>query len=117
MVGEVWPSRTHHTSSQGAKQRRNFVHDTVPSLLGVFPRRRNLDHPHRKEIIELNSYLPKLLKDIPNVTYMDIGPKFLDDKGFLSEEMMPDTTHPSEKGHQIWADAVVPKLKELMGKK
>ncbi|HCE05398.1 MAG TPA: hypothetical protein DEQ62_03610 [Verrucomicrobiales bacterium] len=86
-------------------------------VLGVFPRRRNLDHPHRKEIIELNSYLPKLLKDIPNVTYMDIGPKFLDDKGFLSEEMMPDTTHPSEKGHQIWADAVVPKLKELMGKK
>ena len=48
---------------------------------------------------------------------MDIGPKFLDDKGFLSEEMMPDTTHPSEKGHQIWADAVVPKLKELMGNK
>ena len=49
--------------------------------------------------------------------YKRQGPKFLDDKGFLSEEMMPDTTHPSEKGHQIWADAVVPQLKELMGKK
>ena len=100
-----------------AKKLNEMYPDMEILVLGVFPRRRNLDHPHRKEIIELNSYLPKLLKDIPNVTYMDIGPKFLDDKGFLSEEMMPDTTHPSEKGHQIWADAVVPKLKELMGKK
>ena len=85
-------------------------------VLGVFPRRQNLDHPHRKQIIELNSYLPNLLMDIPNVTYMDIGPKFLDDNGFLSKEMMPDTTHPSEKGHEIWANAIVPSLLEMMGK-
>ena len=85
-------------------------------VLGVFPRRANLDHPHRKQIIELNSYLPDLLKDIPNVTFLDIGPNFLDDKGFLSKEMMPDTTHPSKKGHEIWAGAIVPALKEMMGK-
>ena len=85
-------------------------------VLGVFPRRANLDHPHRKQIIELNSYLPDLLKDIPNVTFLDIGPKFLDEKGFLSKEMMPDTTHPSEKGHEIWAGAIVPTLKEMLGK-
>ncbi|MBP36027.1 MAG: hypothetical protein CMP31_10445 [Roseibacillus sp.] len=85
-------------------------------VLGVFPRRANLDHPHRKQIIELNSYLPELLKDIPNVTFIDIGPKFLDDKGSLSKEMMPDTTHPSEEGHEIWAEAIVPTLKEMMGK-
>ena len=85
-------------------------------VLGVFPRRANLDHAHRKQIIELNSYLPELLKDIPNVTYLDIGLKFLDDKGTLSKEMMPDSTHPSEKGHEIWAEAIVPPLKEMMGK-
>lgn len=85
-------------------------------VLGVFPRRAKLDHPHRKQIIELNTYLPDLLKDIPNVTFLDIGPKFLDDKGFLSKEMMPDTTHPSKKGHEIWAGAIVPPLKEMMGK-
>ena len=85
-------------------------------VLGVFPRRAKLDHPHRKQIIELNSYLPDLLKDIPNVTFLDIGPKFLDEKGFLSKEMMPDTTHPSEKGHEIWAGAIVPTLKEMLGK-
>ena len=85
-------------------------------VLGVFPRRANLDHPHRKQIIELNSYLPDLLKDIPNVTFLNIGAKFLDEKGFLSKEMMPDTTHPSEKGHEIWAGAIVPTLKKMMGK-
>ena len=41
--------------------------------------------------------------------------KFLDDKGFPSKEMMPDTTHPSEKGHEIWAEAIVPTLKEMTG--
>ena len=86
-------------------------------VVAVFPRRRELTHPHRKEIIELNSYLPKLLKDIPNVSFIDIGPKFLDAKGHLSKEMMPDTTHPSTRGHEIWAEAIVPTLKQMMGKK
>ena len=83
-------------------------------VLGVFPRRRNLDHPHRKQIIELNSYLPGLLKDLKNVKFLDIGPKFLDDKGFLSKEMMPDTTHPSEKAHEIWAKAIEPELDRML---
>jgi beta-glucosidase len=83
-------------------------------VLGVFPRRRKLDHPHRKQIIELNSYLPALLKDLKNVKFLDIGPKFLDEKGFLSKEMMPDTTHPSEKAHEIWAKAIKPELDRML---
>ena len=83
-------------------------------VLGVFPRRRKLDHPHRKQIIELNSYLPALLKDLKNVKFLDIGPKFLDEKGFLSKEMMPDTTHPSEKAHEIWARAIEPELDRML---
>ena len=97
-----------------AKKLNEMYPDMEILVLGVFPRRRTIDHPHRKEILELNSYLPGLIKDIPNVTYLDIGQKFLDNKGFLSEEMMPDTTHPSEKAHDIWAKAIVPKLKKMM---
>ena len=115
-----WGSDHPKQAADGVQAIAKKLHGIYPEMeilvLGVFPRRRNLDHPHRKEIIELNSYLPALLKDIPNVTYQDIGPKFLDNKGFLSKEMMPDTTHPSEKGHEIWAQAIVPKLKQLMGK-
>ena len=42
------------------------------------------------------------------------SPKFLDDKGFLSKEMMPDTTHPSEKAHEIWAKAIEPELDRML---
>lgn len=115
-----WGSDTPRQAAEGVQAVTRKLHDMYPDMkilvLSVFPRRRNLDHPHRKQIIELNGYLPDLLKDTPNVTLMDIGPKFLDGRGFLSEAMMPDTTHPSEKGHQIWAEAVVPVLKKLMDK-
>lgn len=100
-----------------AQKLRQLYPETKILVLGVFPRRRELTHPHRKEINDLNALLPNLLKDIKNTTYLDIGPKFLDEKGHLSKEMMPDTTHPSEKGHQIWADAIMPTLHEWLGKK
>lgn len=113
-----WGSDKPIQAAEGVQAIARQLNETYPNMkilvLGVFPRRRNLDHPHRKQIIELNSYLPKLLSNIPNVTYMDIGSKFLDDKGMLSKEMMPDTTHPSEKGHEIWAKAIVPKLKNMI---
>jgi len=51
-----------------------------------------------------------------NVRFLDISGRFLDDKGFLSEEMMPDTTHPSEEGHRVWAEALVPELDRVMGR-
>ncbi len=114
-----WGSDHPKETSVGVQTIAKKLHSMYPEMkvlvLGVFPRRRQLTHPHRKEINELNSYLPGLLKGIKNVSYLDIGPKFLDDKGFLSKEMMPDTTHPSEKGHEIWAEAIMPVLKKMMG--
>ena len=113
-----WGSDLPKQAADGVRAIAIKLNEMYPDMeilvLGVFPRRRTIDHPHRKEILELNSYLPGLIKDIPNVTYLDIGQKFLDKKGFLSEEMMPDTTHPSEKAHDIWAKAIVPKLKKMM---
>ena len=113
-----WGSDLPKQAADGVRAIAIKLNEMYPDMeilvLGVFPRRRTIDHPHRKEILELNSYLPGLIKDIPNVTYLDIGQKFLDSKGYLSEEMMPDTTHPSEKAHDIWAKAIVPKLKKMM---
>ena len=98
-----------------AKKLSALYPDMKTIVLAVFPRRRQADHPHRKEIDELNSYLPALLEDIENVSLLDIGQKFLDEKGHLSEQMMPDTTHPSEKGHEIWAETLDPVLDQLLG--
>jgi hypothetical protein len=91
--------------------------ETKILVLAVFPRRAEPDHKFRKQINELNSYLPELLKDMKNVTLLDIGPKFLDDKGFLLKGVMPDTTHPSEKGYEIWAKAIEPELNRMLGEK
>ena len=46
---------------------------------------------------------------------MDIGAKFLDEKGvFLPGAFRPDKLHPSAKGYEIWGEAVKDKLAELM---
>lgn len=115
-----WGSDTPKQAAEGVQAIARKLKEIYPEMkvlvLGVFPRRRNLDHPHRKQIIELNSYLPELLKGMKGVSFKDIGPAFLDGKGFLSEEMMPDTTHPSEKGHEVWAEAIAPELKKMLGK-
>ena len=42
---------------------------------------------------------------------------FLDKDGKLPKEIMPDQLHLSEKGYQIWTDAVKGPVNELLGKK
>ena len=113
-----WGSDTPQQTGDGILAIVMTLKETYPDMdvlvLGVLPRRRKLDHPHRKRIIELNSILPDLLKEIKGVTFLDIGPAFLDETGFLSEEMMPDGTHPSEKGHEVWTAAIMPELKRML---
>ena len=46
--------------------------------------------------------------DGKKVTFMDIGPKFLQPDGTISAEIMPDFLHPNARGYQIWADAIQP---------
>ena len=53
--------------------------------------------------------------DLRQVFYMDIGAKFLDEKGvFLANTFRPDNLHPVAKGYDIWGEAVQSKLAELM---
>ena len=98
-----------------ATKLRGLYPEVKVLVLGVFPRRREATHPHRKEIVELNAALPGLLESVEGVTFLDIGEAFLDEKGHLSEEMMPDTTHPSERGHEIWAEEIGPVLDRWLG--
>jgi beta-glucosidase len=116
-----WGSDTPRHAAEGVqavvRKLQALYPETKILVLAVFPRRAEPDHRFRKQINELNSYLPELLKDMKNVTLLDIGPKFLDDKGFLLKGVMPDTTHPSEKGYEIWAKAIEPELNRMLGEK
>lgn len=84
-------------------------------LLGIFPRGRLADDPYRKPIKEINAELAKY-DDGKNIFYMDIGDKFLNADGTIPVDVMPDAPalHPNQKGYQIWADAIIDKVKELM---
>lgn len=82
-------------------------------LLGIFPRGADPANPARATIKEINGKLAKLA-DNKQVFYMDIGDKFLTADGTLTTEVMPDGLHPSAKGYQIWADAIVGQVKNLM---
>jgi len=48
------------------------------------------------------------------VKFLDIGDKFMEKDGTISKDVMYDALHLTEKGYQIWADAISPKLAELM---
>ena len=82
-------------------------------LLGVFPRGRAAD-PVRTTITEINRTIAKL-HDGTRVHYLDIGAAFLDAAGNIPQDVMSDGLHPSTKGYEIWANAVVEPLTKLVG--
>lgn len=86
--------------------------ETKILLLAVFPRSTPND-PVRATLAEINNKISKL-HDGNKVHYMDIGPNFLDDNGFIPKDVMTDGLHPSAKGYEIWAEAVKDKLMNLM---
>jgi lysophospholipase L1-like esterase len=95
------------------KYLREKLPNTRVLLLGIFPRGENFN-AQRGKLAQINQVLQKL-DDGKNVFYLDIGHRFLDENGMLSGEIMPDYLHLSPAGYQIWADAIDPKLKELLG--
>ena len=87
-------------------------------LLAVFPRGEKASTPEkpnagRDKLKQVNAIIAKL-DDGKNIHFLDIGDKFLQPDGSLSKDIMPDFLHLSAAGYQIWADAIGPKLAELM---
>jgi lysophospholipase L1-like esterase len=94
------------------EMRRDFPKAKI-LLLAVFPRGVPGDAV-RDRIAEINRIISKL-DDKKTVFYMDIGAKFLDEKGaFLPNAFRADNLHPAARGYDIWGEAVRAKLAELM---
>lgn len=97
-----------------------FIRKKTPNtkilLLAVFPRGDrpggNLGAANDK-LKQVNATIAKL-HDGKHVHYLDIGGKFVPGNGPISADIMPDFLHLSAAGYQIWADAITPKLAELM---
>lgn len=85
-------------------------------LLAVFPRGSRPDgqlNAQNDKLKQVNSLIAKL-GDGKYIHYLDIGGKFPVTDGKLDKNAMPDFLHLSAVGYQIWADAIGPKLAELM---
>ena len=94
------------------EMRKDFPNAKI-LLLAIFPRGVPGDSV-RDKISEVNRIISKL-DDQRHVFYLDIGAKFLDEKGvFLPDAFMPDNLHPVAKGYDIWGAAVKDKLAQLM---
>ena len=82
-------------------------------LLAIFPRSVPGD-PVRDKIAEVNRIIARL-DDQKHVFFLDIGAKFLDERGFfLPDAFRTDNLHPQAKGYDIWGEAVKQKLAELL---
>lgn len=70
-------------------------------FFGVLPR----GDKNIKRILRLNEKL-KQMSNGKNVFYIDIAEQFLDTRGSIRTDLMPDRVHPNEEGYKIWADII-----------
>lgn len=95
----------------------NEIHSRSPKtkvlLLAVFPRGEK-PNPGREKLAAVNKRIAKLDDGGKTTQFLDIGPKFVQDDGSISKEIMPDFLHLSPEGYRIWADAVKGPIHELM---
>lgn len=96
------------------KQLRERLPDAKIILVSIFPRGKTFS-PSRGKILQVNQALEKLADD-QSVFYVDFGSKLIEADGSISPKMMRDALHPGEPGYEIWAEAMEPKLKELLAR-
>jgi lysophospholipase L1-like esterase len=88
---------------------RNDFPDARIMLLAIFPRGTGPTDATRLKNDEANKIIARL-DDQKHVFFMNINPKFLDDKGALIG-FRNDNLHPTEKGYDTWGAAVAETLK------
>lgn len=81
-------------------------------LTAIFPRN---DNPALlPEIARINAAIAKLA-DGKAIRHLNINDRLADRDGTLVDGMSPDRLHLTVKGYQVWADALKPILRELLG--
>lgn len=81
-------------------------------LVGILPRGEKKDHPMRVRNEQVNEMISKF--NMPNVHYLDITSSLTDEEGSLLPGISPDKLHFNEKGYTIYAEAILPKVTELL---
>ena len=107
-------------AANGVKKVVETVHQKLPGtkvlLLGVFPRGAEPADRLRQKVGEINQIIAGL-DDGSKTRYLDITKIFLDAKGNLPRDIMPDALHPNAHGYDLWYEAMHPLLDEMLGTK
>ena len=91
---------------------RNKLPRTKVILLAIFPRGGGDDDGARQKNMKVN----KLIADLGDgdmIHFLSINDTFLNGRR-LKHDLIPDGTHPNAKGYAAWAEAMEPKIKELL---
>ncbi len=81
-------------------------------VLNIFPRGATKEDSSRVHNDLVNKELNKI--DMPRVHIVDIGDRFLAEDGTFLPGVTNDLIHFTEKGYQIWADALLPEIQKYM---
>lgn len=92
---------------------RRKLPETKILLLAIFPR--NPEPSAQRQKNARASLLASKIADGKMIHYLDINSSFLTDNELLTKDIMPDYLHPNKAGYKIWADAIEPKVAQLMG--
>jgi len=82
-------------------------------LQGILPYGEAPNTPERQRVSSTNTLIKQLAAN-ERIDYYDFGPLFLDSNGRINSEIMADHLHPTERGYQIWAEALQPILTRLI---
>jgi lysophospholipase L1-like esterase len=92
---------------------RSKAPDAIVIVTGIFPRNDNM--AGMPVINQINGRLIEMAAD-PKVRILNINDKLADSNGGLLEGMTnADNLHLAEKGYQVWADALKPMFREILG--
>ncbi len=80
----------------------------------IFPRGEKPDDNLRKKNDEVNALI-KDYADGKTIFWVDFNAKLLEPDGRLDRSVMADFLHPTPKGYEIWADALLPYVKRFCG--
>jgi lysophospholipase L1-like esterase len=84
--------------------------DTHLLLLATLPKGAAANTPIRQRLTQLNTLIAAMA-DGKQITFLDFTEKFKNPDGTLIADLfVPDQTHPSAKGYQVWADAIQPTI-------
>lgn len=105
-------------TAMGVRAICDLIHKGSPStkilLLGILPRGRTADDRLRVAVAEAT----QAFRDISNdkgVVFADTGYPFVWQSGNLKEHLMPDLLHLSAGGYEVWAKAIAPHVRAMLG--